>query len=223
MYLCTYIATHLHTVYLGWLQAVFERNSRCAWRWWWSELRDTLQGRDRASMEMHLEAEIEWTQRCTWRLWCSEFGDALGGHDRASWGRHLWRPWSSELSDALRGCNRASLEMHLQAMTERDGRSTWRWSIWRRSIGGSLSASKTLLINRLTQNRGNGTRWLYLWSSYWELAGGGRSVGRHAGSWSYIQWSTHHCEYEGRTDDFRYMLCSVYTALGVCCTPCMLH
>jgi len=30
MYLCIYIATHLHTVYLDWLQAVLERNSRCA-------------------------------------------------------------------------------------------------------------------------------------------------------------------------------------------------
>jgi len=30
IYLCTYIATHLHTVYLDWLQAVLESNSRCA-------------------------------------------------------------------------------------------------------------------------------------------------------------------------------------------------
>jgi len=30
MYLCIYIATHLHTVYLDWLQAVLESNSRCA-------------------------------------------------------------------------------------------------------------------------------------------------------------------------------------------------
>jgi len=29
MYLCIYIATHLHTVYLHWLQAVLESNWRC--------------------------------------------------------------------------------------------------------------------------------------------------------------------------------------------------
>jgi len=29
-HLCIYIATHLHTVYLVWLQAVLESNSRCA-------------------------------------------------------------------------------------------------------------------------------------------------------------------------------------------------
>jgi len=28
MYLCIYIATHLHTVYLDWLQAVLESNLR---------------------------------------------------------------------------------------------------------------------------------------------------------------------------------------------------
>jgi hypothetical protein len=30
MYLCIYIATHLHTIYLDWLQAVYQKNSRCA-------------------------------------------------------------------------------------------------------------------------------------------------------------------------------------------------
>jgi len=30
MYLCIYIATHPHTVYLDWLQAVLESNLRCA-------------------------------------------------------------------------------------------------------------------------------------------------------------------------------------------------
>ena len=43
-----------------------------------------------------------------------------------------WRcTWLSELRDILRGRDRASLEMHLQAMIERDWRSTWRQSIWR--------------------------------------------------------------------------------------------
>jgi len=96
MYLCIYIATYLHTVYLDWQHAVIVSNSRCAWRWrsserppplplycrtpavthqrctwrpWQSEFGDALRGRDRASLEMHLEAEIKWTQWCTWRPW----------------------------------------------------------------------------------------------------------------------------------------------------------
>ena len=39
------------------------------------------------------------------------------------------------LEDALGGRDRGSLEMHLEAMIERNWRSTWRRSIWRRSIG----------------------------------------------------------------------------------------
>ena len=33
------------------------------------QLRDSLRGCDRASLEMHLEVEIEWTESCTWRPW----------------------------------------------------------------------------------------------------------------------------------------------------------
>jgi len=36
---------------------------RCTWRRRSNELRDALGGRDRASLEMHLEAEIELTQK----------------------------------------------------------------------------------------------------------------------------------------------------------------
>ena len=61
MYLCIHIATHLHTLCLDWLQVGLESNSRCAWKWRSSELRDILRGRDRASLEMHLEAVVEWT------------------------------------------------------------------------------------------------------------------------------------------------------------------
>jgi len=84
MYLCIYIATDLYTVYLDWLHAVIVSNSRCAWRWPSSELRDTLQGYDRARLEMQLETEIEWTHRCTGMSWLSKFGDALRGRDQAS-------------------------------------------------------------------------------------------------------------------------------------------
>jgi hypothetical protein len=58
------------------------------------QLRDTLRGRDRACLEMHLEGVIERLWRCT------------------------WRPKSSVLRDALAGRNRASLVMHLEAEIE---------------------------------------------------------------------------------------------------------
>jgi len=105
-------------------------------------INNVLGGCDRASCEMHLEAEIEWTQRCTWRPGSSELRDALGGRDRASLEMHWeamiervwrcnWRPRFSELRcnrrlrlselrDALGGRDSASLEMHLQAIIERD-------------------------------------------------------------------------------------------------------
>ena len=67
------------------------------------------------------------------------------------------------------------------------------------------------------------TRWLHLWSSYGELAGGGRSGGRYAGSWSYIQGLPRNRGNEGTTDNVRYMLHSVYAVLGVCWTWCMLY
>ena len=81
--LCIYIATHLHTVYIDWLQAVLERDSRWAWKWGPSKLSDTLWGHDRARLQIDLEAVIEWVWRCTWRPWLSNFGDALGGHEKA--------------------------------------------------------------------------------------------------------------------------------------------
>jgi len=45
---------------------------------------------------------------------------------------------------------------------------------------------------------------------------------RHAGSWSYIQGSTHNHENEGNTHNLGWMLYSVYAVLGVCYTRCQL-
>jgi len=124
MYLCIYIATNL-------------------------QLRDTLRGRDRASLEMQLEIEIEWTQRCTGRPWPSEFGDALGGRGRVNSEMHFeaviervwrcsWRPRLSELRDTLGGRDRASLEMHLEAEIEWTESCTWR--PWSSEFGDALVA-----------------------------------------------------------------------------------
>jgi len=60
-HLCIYIATHLHTVYLDWLQAVLESNLRCAWTWSLTENKDALWDHDRATLEMHLEAMMMQT------------------------------------------------------------------------------------------------------------------------------------------------------------------
>jgi len=83
-HLSIYIATHLHTVYLDWLQVLLESNSRCAWKCQSSELTNKLQGRDRASVEMHLAGVIECIWRYTSRLWLSDLTDARWDHDRAS-------------------------------------------------------------------------------------------------------------------------------------------
>jgi len=62
-HLFIYIETHLHMVFLDWLQVVLESNSRCTWGWQSSELRDTLRGSGQPCLEMCLEAVIEWTWR----------------------------------------------------------------------------------------------------------------------------------------------------------------
>jgi len=100
MYLCIYIATHRHTVYLDWLRSaeyiltvtlstsvspVSAYNRRRSLKIYLIErVWDALGDGDWVNSEMYLETEIEWTQRCTWRPKSSEFGDALGGRDRAS-------------------------------------------------------------------------------------------------------------------------------------------
>ena len=71
--------------------------------------------------------------------------------------------------------------------------------------------------------------WLYFWAlmESWLMAVDG--VGRYAGSWSYIQGSTCNHENEGKTNNLRWMLYSVYAVLGLClysvyaCTRCMLY
>ena len=139
MYLCIYIVTHLHTVYLNWLQAVFESNSRGDWTWWLSEHRDTLRGIDPARLEVHLAATIART----WGPWSSESRDTLGGRNRVSLGMHLvtmiewvWRytpgPWWSDLG----GRNWVCLELNMEAVFERVWRITWRR--WTSEIGHVL-------------------------------------------------------------------------------------
>jgi len=136
MYLCIYIATYLHLRY-RWISVHLP-----------SLVNDVLEGHDRASWDIHLEAEIEWTQRWTWRPGSSELRDALGGRDRANleaiikrvW-RYTWWLWLSEFEDALGGCDRASLEMHLEAVMKWVWKSTWTQSM------DSAPGAETLFIS----------------------------------------------------------------------------
>jgi len=89
-----------------WDKHLIWKRLMCAWKWWSSELRDTLWGRERGKLVLHLQAIIEQVWRCTWRQWSSQCVDALGGHDRANldaviervW-RYTSRSWSCEFGD----------------------------------------------------------------------------------------------------------------------------
>jgi len=48
-------------------------------------------------------------------------------------------------------------------------------------------------------------------------------VGRHPGSETYIQGSTHDHENEGKTNNIGWMMYSVYALLGVCSARCILY
>jgi len=64
---------------------------QCTWWPWSSELSNSLGGRHRVSLKIHLEARIELTQGYTPRPWSSEFGDAIGDRDRANSEMHSIR------------------------------------------------------------------------------------------------------------------------------------
>jgi len=98
IYLCIYKATHLHMIYLDLLQVVLESNSRCAWKWQSSELRQTGRCRDWACLEMHWEAVIAHMWRLTERPWSTEIRDGLRDRDRPTLLKHqvamIIRSWS---------------------------------------------------------------------------------------------------------------------------------
>ena len=247
-HLYIYTATHLHTVYLDWLQAVLKNNSRCTWQWLSSELRDTLWGLDRERLETHLDAMIECIWRYTWRLWSSKVRDGLRDRDQVNLEMHLeamitrtWRPQSSEFRDIIGGSNQASLEMNWEPEFEQvsryplGGRNRVRleihleaamerdWMItWKRLMYGLLDA-ETLFISQLCCNRGNVTTGHYLWALMESFLIAVNCVGRHARSWWYIQRSTRNHEKEVKTHNYGLMLYLVYAVLGACCTSCMLH
>jgi len=189
MYLCIYIATHLHTQYLDWLRSAeyilpFTLSTSVTpliERVW-----DALGDGDWVNSEMHLEAVIERVWRCTWRLRSSELRDALGGRDRASLEMHLeteiewtqrctWRPGSSKFGDALGGHDHANL----QAVIERVWRYTWKpWSSeFGDELGGRDRASLEMHLEAMIERV-----WRYTWrpwlSEIGRVLGGGRWTAR---------------------------------------------
>jgi len=239
-----YIVTHLHTVYLNWLQAVLESNLRCTWKQWLSELREPLWGIVSARLGMHLEDMVKWPMRCTPRPWLYKCGDALGGRDLTSLVISTRRSWFCNIG----GCNRVSMEMHLDTMVMRTGRPQWRrfgdpleggdranleipleavidwnWmSTWRRSMD-SAANSETLFITVLTCNCANVTMWRFFWAimQCWQMAVD--RVGKHDRSESDIEGPFGNHQNECKTNHLRWMLYSVYTVHGVSCTRCMLY
>jgi len=176
-----YTETQILTVYLDWLQTVLERMLSSTWRWWSSELRQSLQGHDWASVEIHLPAVTRQVCRST------------------------LRPWSSEHRDALRGCDWTSLEihygpnidMHSEAVIECVRRCPW--SLWSnqivgvleggRSGGGRLEACRVLrlypldsAIETLGMWRGDFTFEALMRTGWWQKI----CVWRQARSWSYF-------------------------------------
>jgi len=80
-------------------------------------------------------------------------------------------------------------------------------------MDGVLGA-ETQFLSELTCNRENSNRWLELRAlmESWLMAVD--HVGRHPGSWSYIQGSTRNHENEWKTNNLGCMLYSVYAVLG---------
>jgi len=200
-----------------------------------------LPGSNRASLEMHFEAENEGTERYTWRQWLSEFGDELGGEDWVNSEIHSeavielvcrcnWKPGSSELRDTLWGCHRASLEIKLGTKIEWTQRCTGR--LWSREIGHALGRRDQVtsemeseaVIQRVW--RCTCERWS---SEVGGVLGGSRFGGRRDCSRDSIHWLTCNC---GNVDswvqqhlprDEKRTGSRWQSILRWCCTWCMLY
>jgi hypothetical protein len=185
---------------------IWTGRSRCL-----KAIRGAPEDDDGVNSDIHFEVVIVGTWRCTWKPASSEFGDALEGLGRAGLEMHLEAEiyWNSEMhmegmTERVLKCSWRpqswNTERHLEAMIERVGRCTCRpWSI---GIQGVL---------------GGGWSW------------GGRSVGRCDSSWDSIHWCTHNCgnveswvQYSPQRDE-RLAGSGRQFILGWCCTRCMLY
>jgi len=150
--------------------------------------------------------------------WSSDFGDTLGGRDWVTLEMHLetvierhWRytrrPWWGAYKDALGQCDRAGLDEDLEVV---DARCTGCWdSIHQLVKLQPWECDKETLPS------------IWALMESWLMAVD--RVGRHAGRWSNIPWSTCNHENEGKTNKLGWMLYLVYVVLGVRCTRWMLY
>jgi len=153
-YRCINIATHLHWVYLDWLQAEFESNSRCTWRWQSCELHNTL------------EIVIEWVWRWTWRQWLCQLEGCnqarleiyLKSCEQASVAVFAGRQYSSE-----------SKEMHFEAIIK---------LVWGCTCGGHDRANLLALIEGVWRY----TYWLWL-SEFGDAHGGRHEASWEIHTW----------------------------------------
>jgi len=99
MYLCIYIATHVHTVYLD-----------CGCRRWLREIKGVPDNDDRVSSEIHCKCMIYRVWGCTWRPWSILSGDTLRGCDRGSLQMHLEAVIECVWRYAHEGYDHANLE-----------------------------------------------------------------------------------------------------------------
>jgi len=170
--------------------------------------------------EVRLPRTINWTQRYTPRPWLSQFSDALGGRDPVNlevvmegvW-RYTWMLQSCELGGRIR----ASLEIHLEGVMEWVSGYTCRlwWSEFVDALGGRDRARLDKYLEAVDrrcagcwdcigqlvdlQRWESDKRWPYLWALTQSLLMAVDRIGRHAGSWSYIEGST--CNHENERDD----------------------
>jgi len=177
-----YTHRRFSTIYI---EAAIELVWRCTWKPRSSELRDALGGRDRASLEMHLDAVIVRT----WRLTRASLEMHLEAMIERVW-RCNWGTRSSELSDALGGRDRSSLEMHLEAVIERVWRCTGR--LWSSEFGDAIGdrdwVNLEIHSGAVIERVWGCTCSRLWWSEIGGVLGGGRFRGRRDGSWDSIHW-----------------------------------
>ena len=160
-----------------WLQTILQGIRHSTWWSWWSRLRhalgssecvnlgDVLWECDRASLEMHLEAEvdlnsvmhlkavIELVWRCTWRPRWSISQMHLEANIKLNSEMHMeavieevWRcicrPRLCHSEMHLEDEIKMNTEMHLEAVIEQGWR--WTWRPWSREFGDTLGGQDHL-------------------------------------------------------------------------------
>ena len=122
---------------------MLEGNSRYAYSWQSSELRDTLRGRYCMNVMLDLEGVVKGVWRSIGRPRSSKSIDALAHYDSVSldtdleamieWAsRCTWRPRSSKSRDELPGQDQGSLERYIEVVL------VWHTGCWK-SIHGMVN------------------------------------------------------------------------------------